>query len=75
MKIEQCFNIFKQQALSKGDSKQFFGHIQVNGKSSLIRQKAEFQNRCLRKRGMPNFPKNELFLPPDTHTYVSVSGG
>ena len=24
---------------------------------------------------MPNFPKNEYFLPPDTHTYVCVSGG
>ena len=23
----------------------------------------------------PNFPKNERFLPPDTHTYVCVSGG
>ena len=24
---------------------------------------------------MLNFPKNEHFLPPDTHTYVCVSGG
>ena len=24
---------------------------------------------------MPNFPKNEYSLPPDTHTYVCVSGG
>ena len=24
---------------------------------------------------MPNFPKNEHFLPPDTHTYICVSGG
>ena len=23
----------------------------------------------------PNFPKNERFLTPDTHTYVCVSGG
>ena len=22
-----------------------------------------------------NFPKNQHFLPPDTHTYVCVSGG
>ena len=24
----------------------------------------------LRKQSTPNFPKNEHFLPPDTHTYV-----
>ena len=23
-----------------------------------------------RKQSTPNFPKNEHFLPPDTHTYV-----
>ena len=28
-----------------------------------------------RKQSTPNFPKNERFLPPDTHTYVCVSGG
>ena len=28
-----------------------------------------------RKQSTPNFPKNEHFLPPDTHTYVCVSGG
>ena len=27
-----------------------------------------------RKQSTPNFPKNEHFLPPDTHTYVCVSG-
>ena len=27
------------------------------------------------KQNMPNFPKKEHFLPPDTHTYVCVSGG
>ena len=27
------------------------------------------------KQNTPNFPKNEHFLPPDTHTYVCVSGG
>ena len=25
-----------------------------------------------RKQSTPNFPKNEHFLPPDTHTYVRV---
>ena len=28
-----------------------------------------------RKQSTPNFLKNEHFLPPDTHTYVCVSGG
>ena len=27
-----------------------------------------------RKQSTPNFPKNEHFLPPDTHTYVCVTG-
>ena len=27
-----------------------------------------------RKQSTPNFPKNEHFLPPDTHMYVCVSG-
>ena len=27
-----------------------------------------------RKRSTPNFPENEHFLPPDTHTHVCVSG-
>ena len=29
--------------------------------------KGESQNVCFKKR-TPNFPKNEHFLPPDTHT-------
>ena len=28
-----------------------------------------------RKQNTPNFPKNEHFLPPDTHMYVCVSVG
>ena len=28
-----------------------------------------------REQSTPNFPKNERYLPPDTHTYVCVSGG
>ena len=28
-----------------------------------------------RKQSKPNFARNEHFLPPDTHTYVCVSGG
>ena len=36
----------------------------INRKLSVTRQNGESQN----------FPKNENFLPPDTHTYVCVSG-
>ena len=28
-----------------------------------------------RKQRTSNFPKNEHFLPPDTHTYLCISGG
>ena len=28
-----------------------------------------------RKQSTPNCPKNEHFIPPDTLTYVSISGG
>ena len=37
--------------------------------SSVIRQKGESQNGGNKKTKHPNFPENELFLPPDTHTY------
>ena len=39
-------------------------------KSSVIRQKGETQTGDSRKESTPNFPKNEHFLPPDTHTSV-----
>ena len=44
-------------------------------KSSVIRQKRESQNECFKKIKHVKFPKNEHFLPPDTHMYVCVSGG
>ena len=40
-----------------------------------MRQKGEPQNGCSRKQSTPNFPNIKRFLPPDTHTYVCVSGG
>ena len=43
--------------------------------SSAIRQNGESQNGFSRKKSTSNFLKNEYFLPPDTHTYVRVSGG
>ena len=39
------------------------------------RQKGESQSRCFKKTKHAKFSKNEHFLPPDTHTYVCVSGG
>ena len=36
-------------------------------KSSVKRQKGESQNGCSGKQSTPNFPKNEHFLPLDTH--------
>ena len=33
------------------------------------------KNGVSRKQSMSNFPKNEHFVPLDTHTYVCVSGG
>ena len=41
-------------------------------KSSVIRQKDEYQNECSKETKHAKFSKNEHFLPPDTHTYVRV---
>ena len=40
----------------------------------VIWQKGESQKEVTRIQSTPNFPKKEHFLPPDTHTYVCVSG-
>ena len=37
--------------------------------------KANYVSGVTRKQSTPNFPKNQQFLAPDTHTYVCVSGG
>ena len=42
----------------------------ITANTSVIRQKGESQNRCFKKISTPNFPINEHFLLPDTHTYV-----
>ena len=36
---------------------------------------ANLKTGVSRKQSMPKFPKNKHFLPPDTHTYVCISGG
>ena len=36
---------------------------------------ANLKTSVSRKQNMPNFPKNENFLHPDTHTYVCASAG
>ena len=42
--------------------------------SSVITQKGKSQNGGFKKESTPNFPKSEHLLPPDTHTYVFLSG-
>ena len=42
---------------------------------SVIRQKGESQNGCFKKAKHAKISKKKHFLPPDTHTYVCVSGG
>ena len=36
--------------------------------------RANLKTGVSRKQSTSNFPKNEHFLPPDTHTYMCVSG-
>ena len=36
---------------------------------------ANIKTGVTRKQITLNFPKNELFLPPDTHMHACVSGG
>ena len=36
---------------------------------------ANLKTGISRKQSTPKFPKNKHSLPPDTHTYVCVSGG
>ena len=42
---------------------------------SIIRQKYESLNGVTRKQSTPHFPKNEHFLPSNTHKCVCVLGG
>ena len=35
----------------------------------------EYQNGCYKKTKHAKFSEKRTFLPPDTHTYVCVSGG
>ena len=53
----------------------FIFHFKYWIKSSVIRRKGKYQNGCFKKQSTTNFPKNEHFLPPDTHTYMCVSAG
>ena len=43
--------------------------------TSVIRQKGKSQNRCFKKTKHAKFSEKRTFLPPDTHTYMCVSGG
>ena len=46
----------------------FFAALEVVVALQLVEQKGESQNRCFKKTKQAKFPKNEYFLPPDTHT-------
>ena len=46
-----------------------WGELMVRG------QKDESLNGCFKKTKHAKFPENAHFSPPDTHTYVCVSGG
>ena len=39
---------------------------------SVIRQKDESQNGCFKKTKYAKFPKNKIFLSPDTHTRTPI---
>ena len=43
--------------------------------TSVISKRADLKTGVSRKQSTPKFPKNQHFLPPDTHTCVCVSGG
>ena len=42
---------------------------------SVMRQKGESQNGCFKKVKHAKLSKNEHFLPPDTHMYMSNNDG
>ena len=48
-------------------------------KYNTLRKESTSLTKCIgkwpRKQSIPNFPKNEHFLPPDTHFYVCISEG
>ena len=53
----------------RGNTDQNFPNAEVFSLLA-IRQKGESQNGVIRKQIMPNFPKNDHFLPTDAHTYA-----
>ena len=48
--------------------------LEKENNSSVMRQTSKFQNGGNKKTSHIK-PRNKPFLPPDTHTYVCVSGG
>ena len=47
----------------------------THNRTSAIRHRANLKTDVTRKQSTWNFPKNDYFLPTDTHTQVYVSGG
>ena len=44
-------------------------------KKRLQEYNTESQDKCFKKTNHAKFSEEQIFLPPDTHTYVCVSGG
>ena len=64
VKVQNILGRYSWNGLNSGFY-QFFGN-----KAKMMNLKTGVS----RKQSTPNFPKNEHFLPPDTHMYVWVSG-
>ena len=43
--------------------------------SLAIKQKGKSQNWCYKKTKQDKFSEKQIFLTPDTHMHVSISGG
>ena len=63
-------NNFFYQYLLFGE---YIGKTSLQSNFALLR--TNLKTGVSRKQSTPNFPKSKHFLPPDTHTYVCISGG
>ena len=52
---------------------EYIGKTSLQFNFALLR--TNLKTGVSRKQSTPNFPKSKHFLPPDTHTYVCISGG
>ena len=69
--LAKIVNGFQQFAISKA----LLYKLDRVLNTSVIRQKGKSQNGVTRTQNTVNFPKNEHFLPPDTHMHLCLSRG